>query len=157
MAAIAALLVSGCVTDHVIELELRPPRASDGGPDVPADVVAHELRVYRVDGGEGCPDLATAADAREFGAFAHAQSFDAADGMGEAIGELPRGTWAIAALSRAADCGVVLYGCAEATIGAEAIDRIVVDLVPSTDRRPRCGTCRSCELGTCAPVDALCP
>jgi hypothetical protein len=148
--------LAGCANEHTIELELRPPRAPDGEPDVPPEVVTHEVRVYRADEG-GCPDLASAAGAADFGALAHVQTFSASAGIGEDIGELPRGTWAIAALSRDASCAVLLYGCTSVAIGDEAPSRVVVDLAPSGDPTSRCGGCRACESGTCAPIDRICP
>lgn len=149
MRCLYALLLASCITDHALELELRPPRAADGTPEVPEDVAAHEVRVYRLDG-EGCPDLETAASAAPFATFAHAQSFDGE--AGEPIGELPRGVWAIAAISRDAACAPRLYGCTEITIGDGGV--VVVDLAPVI-AEPICG-CRACDRGTCAPIDAIC-
>jgi hypothetical protein len=149
--ALLALVLCGCVTDVAIALELRLPRAPDGSPDVPPDVRAHEVRLYRVDQGEGCPDLTTAATAESFATFAHAQAFD--DGMGDAIGELPRGTWAIVAISRDEACAPRLFGCTEIEI-ADAPDTIVVELAPVA-ADSMCG-CRTCEAGICAPIDEIC-
>ncbi len=146
--------LGGCITDHAIDLELRPPRDADGGAQLPSDVIAHELRLYRVDDGEGCPDLTTAATAAPFARLAHVQSFSGS--MGEPIGELPPGRWAFSVLSREIGCGVRLYGCTEAEIVSTAPPVIVVELLPaSTDLG--CGACRTCADGRCSPSDAICP
>lgn len=148
----AAML--GCVTDHAIGVELRPPRSPDGGPAVPAEVVAYELRLYRTD--EGCPSAPQAASAHPFARLGHVQSFDAVEGIGDAIGELPPGRWALAALARDAECGVRLYGCAELDVGVTAPSTLVVSLAEIA-LEPTCGSCRACAEGTCAPLDAECP
>ncbi len=153
---IAMTLLSGCVTDHVIEIELRPPRLPDGGPDVPPEVVSFELRLYRLDDEEGCPDRARALTGAPYAELASAQAFAAEEGMGEAIGEIPSGRWALVGVARDAACAPVLYGCSELSIGVAPPGAWIVELDP-TSEDPGCGACRSCEGGTCAPVDAICP
>lgn len=152
--ALLALALGGCITDRAIELELSPPRGPDGAPTIPEDVRAHEVRLYRVEDGEGCPDLETAALAAPFGELAHAQSFEHVEGMGEAIGELPPGAWAVAAISRDGACAPRLFGCTSFSLGS-APASIVVQLTAASSGA-RCG-CRSCELGACTPTDAICP
>ena len=153
--AALGLLLAGCITDHAIELELRPPRLPGGGPDVPAAVVAHEVRLYRIAEDEECPALAVVASARPFGELGHAQTFDASEGMGDAIGEVPPGRYAVAALSRDQDCAVHLFGCRVLEVGATPLQTFVVELDRVT-HLPDCGTCRSCAEGACDPVDAVC-
>jgi hypothetical protein len=150
-----ALLLTGCVTDHPIALELRPPRLPDGGPDVPAEVVAHEVRLYRLGEAERCPELAVVASAAPFGELGHAQVFDAREGMGDAIGEIPPGRYAIAALSRDAECAVHLFGCRLLELGVTPFQTVVVELARVT-HLPDCGTCRTCAAGACEPIDAVC-
>lgn len=150
-----ALLLAGCVSDHTLGVELRPPRAPDGGPDVPADVAVFEVRLSRLEEGEGCPTVDEAASATGPGRLGHAQSFTAEDGMGMAIGEVPPGRWALAALARDDACAVRLYGCAEVSIDADAPASVVVEMV-ETASTETCGACRSCESGACAPVDVSC-
>lgn len=154
-AAALGLLLGGCITDHPIALELRPPRLPGGGPDVPAEVVAHEVRLYRIAEDEECPTLAAVASAAPFGELGHAQSFEASEGMGDAIGEVPPGRYALAALSRDGDCSVHLFGCRVLEVGATPFQTFVVELEPVT-HPPGCGTCRSCAGGACAPIDAVC-
>jgi hypothetical protein len=150
-----AALCAGCVSDRVLGLELRPPRAGDGGPAVPAEVVSWEVRLSRLEGdSERCPTVDDAAAGRGDARLGHAQSFPAADGMGMAIGEVPEGRWALAALGRAASCAVVLYGCSELELGGDPPLTAVVDLEPATSAEG-CG-CRTCDSGACTPVDALC-
>lgn len=156
MLALVGALLGGCVVDVPIAIELRPPRDADGGPAVPSEVVSHELRLYRIEEGGECPPLALAATAAPFGELGHAQVFDAADGMGMAIGEVPPGYWAVAALSRDASCAVRLYGCAELTLGLTAPATFVVTL-DAVNEDAGCGACRACESGACAPVAATCP
>lgn len=151
----AALALTGCVTDHAIDVELRPPRLADGGPDVPPEVVAYELRLYRVDDGEGCPERAVALTAAAFAELAHAQAFDAAEGMGEAIGEIPAGRWALAAVARDAACAPLLYGCTELAIGVAPPGALIVELDPVAED-PGCGACRTCASGECDPVASIC-
>jgi hypothetical protein len=154
--ALSMLFAGACVTDHSIELELRPARRSDGGLDTPIEVATYELRLYRLEDGARCPDVATAAHAAEVGRLAHAQSFSAADAMGEAIGEVPRGEWAFAALARDAACGVQLYGCSEVSIGSDAAAQVAIELAPA-EVGLTCGPCRECAAGSCSPVDRVCP
>jgi len=150
-----ALLLAGCITDHPIALELRPPRLPGGDPDVPAEVVAHEVRLYRLGADEPCPDADRVARAAPYAELGHAQVFTASEGMGDAIGELPPGRYAIAALSRDADCGVHLFGCRVLEVGETPFQTVVVELEP-TSGPSGCGTCRSCDAGACDPVDAIC-
>jgi hypothetical protein len=151
----ALVLGAGCVSDRTLGLELRPPRAPDGGPALPPEVVSWEVRLSRLeDGSERCPTVDDAAAARGGGRLGHAQSFGADEGMGMAIGEVPEGRWALAALGRDASCQVVLYGCSELSIGADAPPTVVVDLAPTASAEG-CG-CRTCDGGACAPVDAPC-
>lgn len=151
----AALALSGCITDHSIEIELRPPRLPDGGPEVPPEVVSYELRLYRVEAGEGCPEQQAALSAAPFAELAHAQSFDAAEGMGEAIGEIPSGRWAFAAVARDSACAPVLYGCSELAIAVAPPGAVVIELAPVSED-PGCGACRSCTSGVCDPVATIC-
>ncbi len=154
LVAAVAVLLGGCITDHVIELELHPPRAPDGGPEVPPEVVSYELRLYRIDATARCPDAATVASASDFGELGHAQSFDRDEGMGDAIGEIPTGRYALAALARGADCAAVLYGCTELDVGVAAPMTVVVDLAPVSIEG--CGACRTCNAGACDPVGSVC-
>ncbi len=153
--ALAALFLSGCITDHVIHLELHPPRAPDGGPDVPPEVASYELRLYRLADTEACPDATMVATAARYAQLAQAQSFDRASGMGDAIGEIPSGRYAVAALARAADCGVVLFGCSELAVGVAAPSTVVVALAP-VSLPADCGPCRTCSSGACDPVASIC-
>ncbi len=146
--SLAACLMAGCITERPIGLELRPPRAADGGPAVPAEVVAIELRLYRTD--EGCPTLEDAASARPFARLGQVVSFPLEGDMGDVIGEVPPGRWGLAVLARDATCGVHLYGCTLLDVGVPAPDTLVVELEPVT-LAPTCGPCRSCESGTCEP------
>lgn len=155
LALTMALALSGCITDHAIEIELRPPRLPDGRPDVPAEVRSYELRLYRLER-EVCPERALALTAAPFAELAHAQAFDAAEGMGEAIGEIPAGRWALVAVARDATCAPLLYGCSELSIGVASPGAWIVELDPVADD-PGCGACRSCQGGACDPVDAVCP
>ncbi len=154
LALTMALALSGCITDHAIEIELRPPRLPDGGPDVPAEVRSYELRLYRVED-EGCPERALALTAAPFAELAHAQSFEAAEGMGEAIGEIPAGTWAMVAVARDAACAPLLYGCSELSIGVAPPGTWIVEL-DSVTEDPGCGACRTCESNACDPVASVC-
>jgi hypothetical protein len=148
------LVASGCITDHVIELELRPPRAPDGGPDVPSEVVSYEVRLYRLAVGEHCPDAATAASASAFGELGQAQSFERDVGMGDAIGEIPSGHYAVAGLARDSGCAVRLYGCTELDVGVAAPMTVVVELAAASVEG--CGACRTCASGACDPIAEIC-
>lgn len=151
----AAFLLVGCITDHPIGLELRPPRLPDGGPDVPSEVVAHEVRLYRLGSEESCPDLDRVIRATPHAELTHAQSFTEREAMGDAIGALRSGRYAVAALSRDRDCGVHLFGCRVLELGKVPFQTVVVELEP-TSGASGCGRCRSCVAGTCTPVDAIC-
>lgn len=155
LALALALLLGGCITDHPIALELRPPRLADGGPDVPPEVVAHEVRLYRLSEDEGCPDLVTVVSARPFAELGHVQAFAASEAMGDAIGEVPPGRYAIAALSRDAACGVHLFGCRVLDVGVTPFQTFVVELEPVAEGAG-CGACRTCAAGACEPIDAIC-
>lgn len=155
LAIVCALgLSAGCVSDRVLALEIRPPRAADGAPDVPADVVRWELRLTRLEGEARCPSATDAADARDAGRLAHVQSFEAGVGMGAAIGEVPPGRWALAAMARTAECEVRLYGCREITLDDEVPPTVVIDVAPVAIEA-RCG-CRACTAGECDPVAEPC-
>ncbi|MCZ7679954.1 MAG: hypothetical protein M5U28_14805 [Sandaracinaceae bacterium] len=97
---------------------------------MPAEVRSYELRLYRVED-EGCPERALALTAAPFAELAHAQSFEAAEGMGEAIGEIPGGTWAMVAVARDAACAPLLYGCSELSIGVAPPARGSSSSIPS--------------------------
>src|SRR5690606_24551154 len=122
------LLLAGCITDHPIELELRPPRLPGGEPDVPAEVVTHEVRLYRITADQVCPTLSVVASAAPFGKLGHAQTFSASEGMGDTIGEIPPGRYAVAALSRDGECGAHLFGCRVLEVGATPFQTFVVEL-----------------------------
>jgi hypothetical protein len=150
---------TGCASDRILALELRPPRAPDGGPAVPPEVASFEVRLSRLEDGAGCPTVDEAAAGRGGGRLAHAQAFAASDGtspaMGTAIGEVPEGRWAIAALGRSAACEVVLFGCTELSVGPDAPPVVAVELRPVATVQT-CG-CRSCDAeGTCTPVARRC-
>jgi hypothetical protein len=150
------LFLSGCVNDVAIELELRPPRAPDGTPLVPPEVRAYELRIYKLEIVEACPDLPTFATAATFAELAHAQAFRVEDGMGQPVGEIPVGRWAVGALARDTMCGARLFGCREIDIGVPSPSVVAIDMdvfVADTG----CGACRTCNDGICEPVDAVCP
>ena len=147
-------LSTGCVSDRVLALEIRPPRAADGTPDVPADVVRWELRLARLEGDARCASAIDAADAREAGRLAHVQSFEDGVGMGAAIGEVPPGRWALAAIARTTECEVRLYGCRELALDDEVPETVVIDVAPVTIEA-RCG-CRACNAGACDPLAELC-
>lgn len=150
-----SLLLSACISDHATAIELRPPRAPDGGPDVPAEVVAHEVRIYRLAEGADCPDLSTVATAARPPGLEHAQTFAASEGMGEAFGEIAPGRYGVAALSRDAECGVHLFGCRVLQLGEISFETFVIELERVT-ASPGCGACRSCREGVCEPVEATC-
>ncbi|HEY8431000.1 MAG TPA: hypothetical protein VIL20_21625 [Sandaracinaceae bacterium] len=156
LAVALALAASGCITDHAIAIELRPPRRADGRPDVPPEVVSYELRLYRLEErDEGCPPRALALTAAPYAQLAHAQAFDAAAGMGEAIGEIPPGRWALSAIARDGACAPLLFGCTELAIGIAPPGTLVVELDLIAED-PGCGACRSCAAGVCDPVGATC-
>lgn len=151
---VAVGLLAGCVSDVPIEVELRPPRGADGGPDVPVEVERFELRLYRTD--EGCPSLEVAASARPFARLGAVWTFSADEGMGESLGELPPGRWALAVLARDAQCGVRLYGCAQIDVGVTAPRAWVVPLAPAA-LASTCGACRACQGARCDPPPLECP
>ena len=150
-----ALLFGGCVSDRTVAIELRPPRAPDGGPEVPADVVSIEVRLVRLEEDAACATVEEAAAAIEPGRLAHVQRFAATDGMGMTIGEVPSGRWSVSALARDGDCAVRLYGCAEVVIDGDVGDVVVVDVAPAS-AAATCGSCRACEAGGCDPIDVRC-
>lgn len=151
-----ALCGTSCVSDQVLSVEIRPPRAPDGGLGVPTQVVSWELRLVRLDEAfTSCPSVDEAARAREGVRLGHAQAFRATDEAGSAIGEVPEGRWALAALGRDASCGVVLYGCSEVMIGPNVPSVLVVE-VQTALSTARCG-CRTCaDGGVCTPVATSC-
>ena len=149
-----ALVLSACVSDHYLELELIPPRAPGGGPELPAELVSWELRVTRLEGGARCPTLEEAAEARVIGRLGSVQSFSREDGMGSAVGELPGGSWAVAAIGRDAACVPLLYGCTELSIDGATAPVVRVELAPVVTGST-CG-CRACESGVCAPDGLEC-
>ena len=155
LAPLAFVLVVGCVSDRILGLELRPPRAADGGFDLPAEAATFEVRLSRLEGSDRCATVDEAASATEPGRLAHAQAFAVADGMGMAIGEVPPGRWAVSAIARNAGCGVLLYGCAEVTIDEAAPDVVVVELTPDGSAET-CGACRECGAGVCTPIAVHC-
>lgn len=152
---VALLSSSGCVTDHIIGLELRPPRLADGGLEIPPDVVAYEVRLYRLDAAEHCPDATSVAIASDVAELGQAQTFDRMTGMGEAIGDIPPGRWAVAALARDASCAVRLFGCSELDIGVATPATLEVEL-EAVSLDVGCGACRSCINGICDPVASVC-
>lgn len=150
--ATSAALLAGCITERPIGVELRPPRGPDGGPAVPDAVVAFELRLYRTD--EGCPSVEHAASALPFAALGQVQSFVPGEEMGDVLGEVPPGRWALAVLARDAACAVHLYGCGQLDVGVTAPETLSIELQPVVV--PGCGTCRTCEEGACAPLALEC-
>jgi hypothetical protein len=154
LAAGAAASLVGCVSEHAIAVELRLPRGEGGEPISRPEVVSYELRLYAT--GRGCPSLDEAASAAPFERLGAVQAFSAEAGMGEAIGEIPSGRWALAALARDETCGVRLFGCALLDVGVTAPSTVVVDLAPASSGAS-CGDCRACEQGACTPSAAECP
>lgn len=152
---VLGLLLASCVSDRILGLELRLPRAPDGGVEVPAEAATFEVRLSRLEGEERCATADEAASATEPGRLAHAQTFAAEDGMGMAIGEVPAGRWAVSAIARDADCAVLLHGCAEVTIDEDAPDVVVVELTASGSAET-CGACRDCDRGACTPIAVRC-
>ncbi|MGE0788391.1 MAG: hypothetical protein AB7S26_22140 [Sandaracinaceae bacterium] len=147
------LLASGCVSDRSIELAIEPPRDAMGGPMIPADVLAWEVRVSRLGDEDECPGLEASAAARAFGELAVAESFGVNE-PGHAIGELPSGRWAFAAIARDVDCAPLLYGCAIARLES-GVETPIVIAVESVNGAPGCG-CRACAMGECDPVASVC-
>ena len=142
---VVALALAGCVTEHGIELSVR------SAVPLPPEVASWELRVSRLDGDGRCPSAEQAASARPSGRLAQVQSFEA-EGM--AVGEVPRGRWAFAAIARDEACAVLLYGCTEIDIGPGVASPIVVD-VDEVATTETCG-CRACVAGRCDPPAAVC-
>ncbi|MEC7525979.1 MAG: hypothetical protein VYE22_39220 [Myxococcota bacterium] len=152
-ALLLTLLLAGCATEETLTVELRPPRAADGGPALPIEAERVEVRLVRKELGE-CPTAAEAAASAPSGTLAHVQSFPIAEGMGRAIGETPSGRWALSALVRDASCGVLLYGCTLTRL-EDAGGAIVVELEPVSIPET-CG-CRECDgAGACGPEERVC-
>ena len=148
-----ALLCSSCVTERSVELAIEPPRDAMGGPDVPADVVSWEIRVSRIGDDDACPSVEVSASSSRFGELATAQAFRV-DGASTAIGELPSGRWAFAALARDAGCAPRLYGCVIQRLEGELAS--VTIPVAAIDTPATCG-CRTCASGECTQVAQVCP
>ncbi|MFK7986872.1 MAG: hypothetical protein AB8I08_12680 [Sandaracinaceae bacterium] len=154
VAALALLLLTGCVTDRVLAVEVRPPRDATGGPAIPEDVVSWELWLERLSDGQGCGAVEDAASGRAFGEPAAMQVFDDTLGMGMAFGEIPEGRWSLRALARTAGCDVRLYGCTEFALG-EAAPATVSVPVEAVAPVATCG-CRGCAEGVCGAAE-VCP
>lgn len=148
-----AIALAGCTSERAIELAIEPPRDAMGGPDVPAEVVAWEVRVSRLEDDDLCPNAEASADARPFGRLGDAQAF-AVGTAGMAVGELPSGRWAFAVLARDAGCRPLLYGCEVVELDSMIADAIVVPVEPSS-ADVACG-CRTCAEGFCDPVEQIC-
>ncbi len=152
LAVMLAAALSGCVTERAVELVIEPPRDAMGGPAIPAEVVAWEVRVVRLGDDDLCPSADASAEARPFGELADAQSF-AAGGASMAIGELPAGRWGFAAMARDEACRPLLYGCVATELAPDA-RTIVVPVEPVTSSAA-CG-CRACDAGACVEVERVC-
>jgi hypothetical protein len=150
---LAALLLGGCVSERAIELVIEPPRGPLGEPAIPADAVSWEVRLLRVDDDDACPGVEASAEARPFGELAEAQAFFVG-GAGVAVGEVPSGRWAFAALARDAGCRPLLYGCARVELDGDFGEAVVVPVAP-VDVEVTCG-CRTCEAGTCREIARVC-
>lgn len=146
-ALLAVLVLTGCVTDRVLAVEVRPPRDAAGGPAIPDDVVSWELWLERLSDEQRCGTAEDAASGRVFGEPAAMQVFDDTVGMGMAFGEIPEGRWSLRALARSSTCEVRLYGCVEFELGEDAPNPVRVP-VEEVAPAATCG-CRSCEAGVC--------
>lgn len=152
--ALCASTLFGCANETVMRVEIRPPRDDAGGPAIPSDVSAWELRLERLEGDERCPLSDMVIEGRQLGRLAHAQSFTADAGMGMAIGEVPEGRWALSAVARTESCEPRLFGCRELDLRTEVPEVVVID-VDEVSSDATCG-CRACAAGVCEPVDLTC-
>ncbi len=145
-ALVGLVLLAGCTNERGLELDIV---AADPVPD---EVVSWELRLFNIEAGAPCPSVVESAGAARVGRLAHAQSFR---DVGMAIGEVPEGRWAFAVLGRDVSCGVRVYGCTAVAIGQDTFSPITIRVEGVTDATT-CGSCRTCDMGACTPVDVEC-
>ncbi len=73
------------------------------------------------------------------------------DATGPRVGDIPRASYAFAAVARGDDCAVLATGCVEADVGDT--DRVLVPMSEVDSPTGACGVGASCQAARCVPAN----
>lgn len=136
---LTAVLDSACSRKPELAFELVVPR---GTPE-PAEWV--EIGVFRA----GCPAPAQLGGGIPPGGAVARVAFRVGDKAPPALGDLPRASYAFAAVARSESCAVVATGCSAIDVGDT--DTIRVELQATTAPLGACALGAVCQTGRCVP------